>query len=113
MEAAMIQCNIRAVSECLGTCSGMRAATAGEILPENSLGLAKYRRRRHEQQRRGTPGSPRPRSRTRQYESGQAYPTDWSPTLRGPCRFLHSRPLSNDGALHEISHQRDLVGIEL
>jgi hypothetical protein len=43
MEAAIIQWNSRAVSECLGTRSGVRAATAGESLFANSLVLAKYR----------------------------------------------------------------------
>jgi hypothetical protein len=43
MEAAIIQWNSRAVTECLGTCSGTRAATIGESLFANSLALAKYR----------------------------------------------------------------------
>ena len=35
------------------------------------------------------------------------------PLLRSPCCLLDSYSSSNDGALHQISHQRDLVGVEL
>src|SRR5260370_39997183 len=59
--------------------------------------------------RRATPRSLQPRSETRQYGWGRSAPTDSWPTLRSPCGLLDS----TDGAFHQISHQRNLVGIEL